>query len=53
MASIRILRNKVTDSRREFRRALARFNKVLAKYAAARRAIGLPVLPAKFHKGNC
>jgi hypothetical protein len=53
MASIQQLRKKATLARRIYRRALAAYNKALAKYAGARQAAGLPLLPPKFHRGNC
>ncbi|HYM76129.1 MAG TPA: hypothetical protein VE377_09150 [Candidatus Dormibacteraeota bacterium] len=53
MASIRLLRSKTTLARRVYRRALAAYNKALAKYAGARQTAGLSPLPPKFHKGNC
>jgi len=50
--SIRNLRSKTTLARRVYCRALAAYNKALAKYAGARQAAGLPLLPPSFHKGN-
>ena len=52
MASTQQLRKKVTLARLIYRRALAAYNRALAKYAGARQAAGLPILPAKFHRGN-
>jgi hypothetical protein len=52
MAPINDLRKRVTRTRRAFRAALARHNKALAKYIAARNENGLPALPPKFNKGR-
>ncbi len=51
--SIRTLRKKTTAARRVYRRALAAYNRALVRYAGARQASGLSLLPPKFHKGNC